>query len=68
MKQRKWAFLKFYLRAMAKYMPGLAIAPIIGTYRYFMSVQERMDADFAAFKEEERKARQDLGSSEQAVG
>jgi hypothetical protein len=32
-----------------------------------MSVQERMDADFAAFMDEERKARQDLGSSGRAV-
>jgi hypothetical protein len=68
MKKRNWAFLKLYLKVCVRYMPGLAIAPFIGTYRYFMSVREKMDADFAAFFEEERKAQQEVSSSERAAG
>jgi hypothetical protein len=68
MKKRRFAFLKFYLKLCVRITPGVMIAPLIGTYRYLRSVQDRIDADFAAFNEEERKAQQDISSSERAVG
>ncbi len=68
MKKESWEFLKFCLRLGVKFAPRLMVAPYVGAVRGVWAVQERIDAEITAFCEAERKAQQNVSSSERVVG
>ncbi len=68
MKKESWDFLRFVLKLSVRFTPRLMVAPYVGAFRGTQVVLDRFHAEITAFCDAERKAQQDVSSSERAVG
>ncbi len=72
MKGIDWRFLKFCVKLSVRYLPRLLITPyvraLMRALRDVWETLDKFDAEITAYCDAERKAKQDAGLSEKAIG
>jgi hypothetical protein len=68
MRKEDWAAFKFILRLSIRFTPRVVVAPYVGAFRGMQVVLDRFHAEITAFCDAERKAQQDVNSSERVIG
>ncbi len=68
MKSETWEFIKFHVLLGIKFALRLTIAPYVGAVRGVWVMLDKFHAEITAYCDAERKAQQDPGSSEKAIG
>ncbi len=72
MKGIDWRFLKFCFKLSMRYMPRFLVTPyiraLIGVAREIWNSFDGFHAEITAYCDAERKAQQDAGSPEKAIG